>query len=88
MPPENSPLRSAVFQVVMSDYCEFFFMAVIVANVVILMMTHADMSVSWQTFMSSSNIVFTGIFVMEALLKMIAIGVWPYLKVKGTTLAC
>lgn len=81
MPPVNSSWRRAVFKVVMSEHCEFFIMVVIIANVIFLTLTHADMDDSWQAFLSYSNVVFTGIFTAEALLKMIAIGLLPYLKV-------
>lgn len=81
LPPENSVWRLPVFKVVMSQYCEFFILVVIVANVVFLTLTHADMDEHWQHFLSYSNIVFTAIFTLEALLKIIAIGPWAYLRV-------
>eukprot|EP00878_Enallax_costatus_P032193 GHUV01035311.1.p1 GENE.GHUV01035311.1~~GHUV01035311.1.p1 ORF type:complete len:212 (+),score=29.33 GHUV01035311.1:258-893(+) len=76
----TSWLRRIIFKVAMSQYCEFFIMVVIVANVVFLTLTHANMDDKWQSVLSWSNVVFTAIFTFEALLKMVAIGLWNYLK--------
>ena len=78
----TSWLRRVIFKIVMSQYCEFFIMVVIIANVVFLTLTHANMDNKWQSFLSWSNVVFTAIFTFEGVLKMIAIGLWNYLKVR------
>ncbi|GFH11377.1 EF-hand domain-containing protein [Haematococcus lacustris] len=44
-------------------------------------MVHAGMSSAWMTAMSVSNVVFTAIFVLELVLKCVAVGVPAYLRV-------
>eukprot|EP00198_Chlamydomonas_reinhardtii_P012109 XP_001701446.1 voltage-gated Ca2+ channel, alpha subunit [Chlamydomonas reinhardtii] len=79
-PPPRQKLRAAVHRVVTHSVFEGFIMAVIVVNVLFMAMVHADMSLQWQDVMSYTNLIFTVIFGLEALLKIVAFGPWNYLR--------
>jgi hypothetical protein len=65
----------------MSSYCELLVMAAIIGNVLIMALTHADMSQAWQDFMSYANVGFTVFFTVEAAAKLLALGCRQYLRV-------
>jgi hypothetical protein len=81
VPPSRSRWRVAVFKAVMSSSCELLVMAAIIANVLIMALTHADMSERWQAFMSYANVGFTVFFTLEAAAKLLALGWKQYLRV-------
>jgi hypothetical protein len=68
---------------VMSTQFEMAAMAAIVANCIIMAMTHADMDATWSDIMSWANLAFTAFFTLEILLKFVALGVKPVLRVRG-----
>ena len=49
-------------------------MILIIANVLVMSMTHADMSDEWTSTLFFLNTVFAAIFLLEAILKLIAFG--------------
>jgi hypothetical protein len=46
---------------------------VIILNVAVMCMVHADMTEAWQAALSATNVVFTAIFVLEMCFKWIAV---------------
>jgi hypothetical protein len=75
-----------VFKAVTSSSCELLVMAAIIANVLVMALTHADMSQAWQDFMSYANVGFTVFFTLEAAAKLVALGWKQYLRVRRRTL--
>lgn len=67
----------------MSTEFEMAAIAAIVANCIIMAMTHADMNATWADIMSCANLGFTAFFTVEILLKFVALGFKPVLKVRG-----
>jgi len=53
---------------------------VILSNVLCMFMVHYGQGPKWDVAMSASNIVFTGIFVIEMILKWISISITPYFQ--------
>lgn len=62
-------------------------MAVIILNVLVMATTHAGMNNAWQDFMSYANLAFTAFFTVEAVLKVIALGLRQYIRVSVTSAA-
>ncbi|KAJ9521132.1 hypothetical protein QJQ45_022836, partial [Haematococcus lacustris] len=56
-------------------------LAVILLNVAVMCMVHADMSPAWAAAMTATNVAFTAIFILELVLKCTALGVRGYLRV-------
>lgn len=83
VPPSRSRWRVAVFKAVISSWAELLVMAAIIANVLLMALTHADMSPAWQDFMSYANVGFTAFFTLEAAAKLLALGWRQYLRVRG-----
>jgi len=75
--PEGA-LRKAVFSLVITDYFDGFILSMIMLNVVFMAMTHADMTETWETVLMIINTTFAGIFLIEAVLKLFALGALPY----------
>lgn len=69
--PENSARRS-VFAVVISDEFETFILALILLNVLVMAMTHADMTDAWILGLAAANYAFALVFLIEAVLKLFA----------------
>lgn len=84
--PPNNRLRAGVFDLVMSSWFDQLIMAVILVNVATMALNHAGQSSSWDEAISWANVAFTVVFVMEAALKLVAIGVQKYLQVCACTM--
>jgi len=81
VPLATSPWRAALFHVIMSDPFDMMIIGIIIANVLVMALTHANMSHSWQNFMSYSNLGFTAAFTLEACLKLLVLGFKQYFRV-------
>lgn len=79
--PPRQVWRAVVFRLVMSQPFDVAAMAAIVANCIVMAMTHADMNIAWQDFMTWANLGFTAFFTLEMLLKFVALGFKPVLRV-------
>ena len=79
--PPTNVVRRWIYDAVISEVFDNFMIVVILANVVSMCMTHEGESAAWIFALSMSNVVFTGIFVVEMLLKWIALGLPAYFKV-------
>lgn len=86
--PPRQRWRAQVFRVVMSDEFDMLAMAAIVANCIIMAMTHADMDATWRDFMTWANLSFTAFFTVEIVLKFIALGVKAVLRVRAFYGSC
>lgn len=80
--PPRQAWRAAVFRLVMSQHFDLAAMAAIVANCIVMAMTHADMNNTWQDFMTWANLGFTVFFTVEILLKFVALGFKAVLMVR------
>ena len=67
-------LRRIIFDLVTTDEFDAVIMILIIANVLVMSMTHADMSDEWTSTLFFLNTVFAAIFLLEAILKLIAFG--------------
>ena len=76
-PPEH-PARLRVFEIVTRDEFDAFIMVAIVANVVVMCMTHSDESEAFARSLFVANSVFTFIFLSEVLAKTFALGPRAY----------
>jgi len=82
--PPRQAWRLPVFALVTSRQFEMVVMAVIVVNCLIMAMTHADMTTVWQDFMSWANFAFTVFFALEIVVKFVALGFKPVLRVSNS----
>lgn len=80
--PPRQCWRAAIFHVVQSRQAEIVVMAAIIANCLVMAMTHADMDTSWEDFMTWANLGFTAFFTVEILAKVVALGIKPVLRVR------
>lgn len=82
--PPRQAWRLPVFALVASRQFEMVVMAAIVVNCLIMAMTHADMTTVWQDFMSWANLAFTVFFALEIVVKFVALGFKPVLRVRNS----
>jgi hypothetical protein len=80
-PPQDFA-RLLLYHLVTSQAFEAVVIGFIMANMVLLAMTHQGMNQAWQDAMSYANLAFTVVFAMEALLKLVAFGPWQYIRVR------
>eukprot|EP00808_Paulinella_micropora_P023985 g29760.t1 len=76
----SCPLVLRCFQLVENTWFQAFILFVIVLNTVVLGLEHYEMSQQLIDFMEISNLVFTSIFFVEMILKMIAYGLRGYFE--------
>ncbi|PNH08114.1 Voltage-dependent L-type calcium channel subunit alpha-1C [Tetrabaena socialis] len=79
-PAEERIWQRQLYDIVNSWLFNNSILAVIIINVLFMAMVHVDMSATWQICMSYSNLLFTCIFVVEALMKMLAYGLRPFFR--------
>jgi len=77
--PDNAARRS-VFHVVVSDEFETFILTLILLNVLVMAMTHADMTDAWIMGLAAANYAFALVFLIEAILKLFAFFPKQYFK--------
>ncbi|KAF5837635.1 Ion transport protein-domain-containing protein [Dunaliella salina] len=79
IPPEN-PVRRAVHTLLYNNVTEGIIMAIIVCNTIIMLFAHYGMNDKWKMAIDYTNIIVTGVFVVEMILKIFAIGAPAYLR--------
>eukprot|EP00818_Percolomonas_sp_WS_P004657 CAMPEP_0117436504 /NCGR_PEP_ID=MMETSP0759-20121206/1040_1 /TAXON_ID=63605 /ORGANISM="Percolomonas cosmopolitus, Strain WS" /LENGTH=1762 /DNA_ID=CAMNT_0005228103 /DNA_START=105 /DNA_END=5393 /DNA_ORIENTATION=- len=77
MAPKNF-LRKPLYSLVTSTKFEYFISAIIVINIIFMAIEHDHMSPTLSAVLSYANIVFTFIFTVEAVLKLIGLGILQY----------
>jgi hypothetical protein len=86
MPP-SANWRRAIFDVVTRDWFDVTMTMLILVNSIQMATYHAGMSPAWETASKWLNLSFTLIYVLEALAKVVALGVKGYLRVSGPAAA-
>jgi voltage-dependent calcium channel T type alpha-1G len=89
MPPyytNYSPLRMFVHNVVTSKYFDLAIAAVIGLNVVTMAMEYYMMPLALEYALKIFNYFFTAVFILEALMKLVALGIRLYMKDKWNQL--
>ena len=81
-----SPLRMFVHNVVTSKYFDLAIAAVIGLNVVTMAMEYYMMPVALEYALKIFNYFFTAVFILEAIMKLVALGVKIYMKDKWNQL--
>eukprot|EP00818_Percolomonas_sp_WS_P004549 CAMPEP_0117439440 /NCGR_PEP_ID=MMETSP0759-20121206/2566_1 /TAXON_ID=63605 /ORGANISM="Percolomonas cosmopolitus, Strain WS" /LENGTH=1994 /DNA_ID=CAMNT_0005231155 /DNA_START=388 /DNA_END=6369 /DNA_ORIENTATION=- len=76
--PPKIFLRKLVFYLVTNTKFEYFITFLIVVNIVFMAIEHDGMTNTLSSVLSIANLVFTGIFVLEAVFKMIGLGLFQY----------
>uniref|UniRef100_A0A7S3R2M3 Ion transport domain-containing protein n=1 Tax=Dunaliella tertiolecta TaxID=3047 RepID=A0A7S3R2M3_DUNTE len=79
LPPENV-VRRVAHTVTYNRFTEAFIVFVIVCNTIIMLFAHYNMSSQWEMAINYTNIIVTAIFVVEMLLKILAVGLPVYLR--------
>jgi hypothetical protein len=82
--PRNS-FRLFLYHIVTSEAFDRFIMAIILMNIFTMFLSRTDETPAWVFALNIVNAVFTGIFVLEMVLKWIAIGFKEYFKVGWTS---
>uniref|UniRef100_A0A7N9CBI0 Ion transport domain-containing protein n=1 Tax=Macaca fascicularis TaxID=9541 RepID=A0A7N9CBI0_MACFA len=80
MPQNRQSFQYKTWTFVVSPPFEYFIMAMIALNTVVLMMKVCGLSTGTQLMLKCLNIVFTSMFSMECVLKIIAFGVLNYFR--------
>ncbi|KAF3846512.1 hypothetical protein F7725_003590 [Dissostichus mawsoni] len=80
MPKNKLSFQYRMWEFVVSPPFEYTIMAMIALNTVVLMMKYDGASDTYEAVLANLNIVFTSLFSMECVLKIIAFGVLNYFK--------
>uniref|UniRef100_A0A8D9A768 Voltage-dependent L-type calcium channel subunit alpha n=1 Tax=Cacopsylla melanoneura TaxID=428564 RepID=A0A8D9A768_9HEMI len=80
MPKQSKALKHFIWRIVVSDYFEYFIMMLIVCNTVLLMMKFHQAPQLLKVILHYMNMAFTGSFLLECILKMIAFGIKNFFK--------
>ncbi|KAM7092321.1 voltage-dependent N-type calcium channel subunit alpha-1B isoform 4-T4 [Molossus nigricans] len=80
MPQSKQSFQYKTWTFVVSPPFEYFIMAMIALNTVVLMMKFYDAPYEYELMLKCLNIVFTSMFSMECVLKIIAFGVLNYFR--------
>lgn len=78
-PPENK-FRALVFKIIKSRFFDPVIMTFIVFNIVTLALNMENASAQYDDALNNINLVFTAVFIAEALLKIIALGPVGYMR--------
>ncbi|CAG0883528.1 unnamed protein product [Cyprideis torosa] len=85
MPKDKSTLKYRIWQIVVSTPFEYFIMALIVMNTILLMMKYYHQSSTLEQILRYMNTSFTSLFTVECVLKMIAFGVRNFFRDRWNT---
>eukprot|EP00063_Salmo_salar_P033856 XP_014008691.1 PREDICTED: voltage-dependent P/Q-type calcium channel subunit alpha-1A-like isoform X1 [Salmo salar] len=80
MPKNKQSFQYRMWEFVVSPPFEYTIMAMIALNTIVLMMKYDGASPAYEAVLANLNIVFTSLFSMECVLKIIAFGVLNYFK--------
>ncbi|XP_056144457.1 voltage-dependent P/Q-type calcium channel subunit alpha-1A [Lampris incognitus] len=80
MPQNKQSFQYRMWEFVVSPPFEYTIMAMIALNTIVLMMKYDGASDTYEDVLANLNIVFTSLFSMECVLKIIAFGVLNYFK--------
>ncbi|XP_075762182.1 voltage-dependent N-type calcium channel subunit alpha-1B isoform X5 [Pelodiscus sinensis] len=80
MPQNKQSFQYKMWKFVVSPPFEYFIMAMIALNTIVLMMKFYDAPETYEEMLKCLNIVFTSMFSMECVLKIIAFGVLNYFR--------
>nr|XP_019571951.1 PREDICTED: voltage-dependent N-type calcium channel subunit alpha-1B [Rhinolophus sinicus] len=80
MPRNKQSLQYRTWTFVVSPPFEYFIMAMIALNTVVLMMKFYDAPYEYELMLKCLNVVFTSVFSLECVLKIIAFGVLNYFR--------
>ena len=78
--PLESPLRQLCYDLYMNGAFDATIMGIIMLNVLFMAMEHHNMSSQWRLVMFTTNIIFTAIYIIEAAIKLLAIGPKNYFR--------
>ncbi|XP_063695784.1 voltage-dependent calcium channel type A subunit alpha-1 isoform X3 [Culicoides brevitarsis] len=80
MPKDRNSFKYKVWRIVVSTPFEYFIMMLIVFNTLLLMMKYHNQSKTYEKYLKNLNMVFTGMFSVETVLKIIGFGVKNFFK--------
>ncbi|XP_041091581.1 calcium channel, voltage-dependent, P/Q type, alpha 1A subunit, b [Polyodon spathula] len=80
MPQNKQSFQYRMWQFVVSPPFEYTIMAMIALNTIVLMMKFYGATLAYEAVLKNLNIVFTALFSMECILKIIAFGVLNYFR--------
>ncbi|XP_076756209.1 calcium voltage-gated channel subunit cacophony isoform X21 [Xylocopa sonorina] len=80
MPKERNSVKYKIWRIVVSTPFEYFIMALIVLNTILLMMKFHRQSDAYKNTLKYMNMCFTGMFTVECILKIAAFGVRNFFK--------
>ncbi|GAU95712.1 hypothetical protein RvY_07287-2 [Ramazzottius varieornatus] len=80
MPKNKDSFKYKVWKMVVSTGFEYFIMAMITANTLVLMLKHDDSSEMFNEVSKNMNIAFTSLFFVESILKIIGFGFKNYFR--------
>ena len=78
--PLGNPLRKMCYDVWEKPQFDAFIIIIILINVLFMAMEHYKMSPEWTMCMFVSNLIFSAIYSLEAIIKLLAIGFGNYFK--------
>ncbi|XP_046908927.2 voltage-dependent calcium channel type A subunit alpha-1 isoform X7 [Dermatophagoides farinae] len=80
MPKDKDSLKYKIWRVVVSTAFEYFIMVLIVLNTILLMMKYHQADIYYTDALTYTNEIFTFLFLVECILKMIALGCKNFFK--------
>ncbi|CAD8210431.1 unnamed protein product [Paramecium octaurelia] len=78
-PPDNS-FRALFFKLIKNKYFDPFIMTIIVFNIITMGLAKEEASKQYDEILSYLNMSFTFVFILEAILKLIALGIIGYMR--------
>ena len=69
--PQNG-FRKMIFKLVITEEFDAFILTLIIMNIIVMAMTHSDMTSAWELGLFVVNTIFAAVFLLEAILKLIA----------------
>mmetsp|Transcript_29707 Transcript_29707/g.77007 ORF Transcript_29707/g.77007 Transcript_29707/m.77007 type:complete len:1190 (-) Transcript_29707:1393-4962(-) len=78
--PSNSRIRQAAHRLAFNSLADRIMVLVILANVVVMFFAHYDMGPKFEQAIAIANLIVTACFVVECVVKVVAVGLLTYLK--------
>ena len=74
----SNPFRFKFYKLVQNKKFDYFILVIIMFNILTMAISYEGMSVSYETILKYINMVFTCVFIMECVFKLIGLGFAGY----------
>lgn len=78
--PPQGKFKKFIFQIINSSFFEFLILMFIIGNIVILALNYDEQPADYTEKLNNANLVFTIVFIVEAVIKMYALSISKYFQ--------